>query len=39
MFIYNKIIVTLKALNRVRVGDEEEINHLMEYLNSATTRE
>jgi hypothetical protein len=30
---------TLKALNHVRVGEEEEITNLMEYLTSSTVRE
>ena len=32
-------IVTLKALNRVRVGEEEEITNLIDYLTNTTVRQ
>ncbi len=35
----NIYIDTLKALNKVRVGEEEEISNLMDYLNNTTIRE
>lgn len=32
-------IVTIKAMNKVRVGEEQEISNLMDYLNTQTIRE
>ena len=33
------IIVQLKAMNRVRVGDEHDVQNLVEYLTNQTVRE
>ena len=32
-------IVQLKAINRLRVGDEKEITNMIDYLNNSTVRE
>ena len=37
--LVDPFIVQLKAINRVRVGEEHEIQNLVEYLTNQTVRE
>lgn len=37
--ISNNTVETVKAMNRVRVGEEYEITNMVEYLNNTTVRE
>ena len=36
---FNNIIETIKAMNRVRIGEEEDISNLIDYLTNTTSRE
>ena len=39
LYHINNFLVQLKAINRVRIGEENEVTNLIDYLTNTTVRE